>query len=175
MGTGGVAGGGRDSVLARLGGRPLRRVRVEPGGFRGSRARACGGERARRKSPLPFPVQPASGDPYRSEGDGVRDLWRLVYAGLVTHDASLTAVPDLAAEVPDRANGGVSADGRTLTYRVRPGVKWHDGAPVTAADVRATWLYLQAGSPRGSAAPVPGDHGRLLFTFDRSGGKGRGG
>ncbi|MDA8252686.1 MAG: ABC transporter substrate-binding protein, partial [Rhodospirillales bacterium] len=46
--------------------------------------------------------------------------------------------PNLAAEIPTRANGGISADGRTWTIKLRSGVTWHDGKPFTAADVAFT-------------------------------------
>jgi peptide/nickel transport system substrate-binding protein len=48
-------------------------------------------------------------------------------------------VPVLAAEVPTVENGGVSKDGLTITYKLRKGVKWSDGAPFTSADVKFTW------------------------------------
>jgi peptide/nickel transport system substrate-binding protein len=47
--------------------------------------------------------------------------------------------PDLATEVPTYQNGGVSRDGLTLTYHLRRGVTWHDGAPFDARDVIFTW------------------------------------
>ncbi len=46
--------------------------------------------------------------------------------------------PNLAAEMPTRANGGISADGRTWTIKLHPGVTWHDGTPFTSADVAFT-------------------------------------
>lgn len=46
-------------------------------------------------------------------------------------------VPDRALEIPTRANGGVSADGRTIVYRIRTG-RWSDGAPFDARDVAFT-------------------------------------
>ena len=46
--------------------------------------------------------------------------------------------PALLAEIPTRANGDLSADGRTIRYRLRAGVRWSDGVPVTAADVLFT-------------------------------------
>ena len=48
-------------------------------------------------------------------------------------------VPDLATVVPTVANGGISHDGKTITYHLRRGVSWHDGAPVTADDVLFTF------------------------------------
>ena len=48
-------------------------------------------------------------------------------------------VPELATEVPTTKNGGISKDGLTITYHLRKGVKWQDGAPFTADDVVFTW------------------------------------
>lgn len=44
-------------------------------------------------------------------------------------------VPELATVIPTQANGGVSADGKTITWHLRKGVKWSDGAPFDADDV----------------------------------------
>jgi peptide/nickel transport system substrate-binding protein len=44
-------------------------------------------------------------------------------------------VPELATEVPTQKNGGISADGKTITYHLRKGVKWSDGRPFDADDV----------------------------------------
>jgi peptide/nickel transport system substrate-binding protein len=51
-------------------------------------------------------------------------------------------VPELATAVPTLANGGISADGLRITYHLRHGVTWQDGAPFTAADVLFTWHAL---------------------------------
>lgn len=85
---------------------------------------------------------PFSGDPYLAIDDLQRDMWHLVYSGLVSFDASMNAMPDLAASVPEPGNG-VSADGLTITWNIVPGRKWHDGSPVTPGDVVATWGYLE--------------------------------
>ncbi|HKV46353.1 MAG TPA: peptide ABC transporter substrate-binding protein, partial [bacterium] len=50
--------------------------------------------------------------------------------------------PVLAAEVPTRANGGLSADGRTVTYRLKRGVRWADGRPFTSDDVVFTFQFV---------------------------------
>ena len=47
-------------------------------------------------------------------------------------------VPNLATEVPSEANGGLSEDGLTWRIRLRDDVRWHDGTPFTAADVKFT-------------------------------------
>src|SRR5689334_23827054 len=45
-------------------------------------------------------------------------------------------VPDLVAEVPMVENGGISPDGLNWRIKLRPDVKWHDGTPFTAEDVK---------------------------------------
>src|SRR5260221_5709215 len=46
--------------------------------------------------------------------------------------------------VPDLAESwSTSEDGKDLTFKLRQGVKWHDGKPFTAADVKCTWDLLQ--------------------------------
>lgn len=51
-------------------------------------------------------------------------------------------VAALAAEVPTVDNGGISADGLHWKIKLREGVKWHDGKPFTAEDVKATLELL---------------------------------
>ncbi len=58
---------------------------------------------------------------------------RLVADSLVDHDVHLKIVPRLATAW-DLSDGG-----RTLTFHLRPGVRFHDGAPLTSADVRFTY------------------------------------
>jgi len=53
-----------------------------------------------------------------------------------------TLVPQLAKDVPTTANGGISADGLTITYKLRGGVKWQDGVAFTSKDVKFTWQAI---------------------------------
>ncbi len=50
--------------------------------------------------------------------------------------------PVLVTEVPSRENGGLGADGKTVTYKLKPGVKWADGEAFTADDVVFTYQYI---------------------------------
>ncbi len=71
----------------------------------------------------------------------LEDIQSCVVEGLVTADEKMNAVPVLAAEIPTLENGGVRlrADGgMDVTWKLRPGVKWHDGLPHTSADVKFT-------------------------------------
>lgn len=52
---------------------------------------------------------------------------RLFNDTLITVDPHGRLVPDLAAEVPTTKNGGISADGLTIRYKLREHVKWQDG------------------------------------------------
>ena len=61
-------------------------------------------------------------------------LWQLSPAG--------EFIPNLAAEIPTQGNGGISADGRTWTIKLRPDVTWHDGEKFSAADVVFTLHVL---------------------------------
>ncbi|HET9910353.1 MAG TPA: peptide ABC transporter substrate-binding protein, partial [Anaerolineales bacterium] len=65
-----------------------------------------------------------------------RDLW---LKGLWSFDENNQPVPDLAVEIPSAENGGVSADGKTLTIKLREDIKWSDGTPITADDFVFTY------------------------------------
>ena len=55
----------------------------------------------------------------------------------------------ITSVVPDLATGwSWSEDGTELTFALRQGVKWHDGKPFTAADVKCTWDLLLDGRSR---------------------------
>lgn len=58
---------------------------------------------------------------------------------LFNYDDANRLLPELATVEPTLANGGIARDGRTITYHLRRGVHWHDGAPFSADDVLFTW------------------------------------
>jgi peptide/nickel transport system substrate-binding protein len=65
----------------------------------------------------------------------VANLSEMTMAWLVRFDKHNRPIPELATGIPTRENGGVSQDGLTITYHLRKGVLWSDGAPFTADDV----------------------------------------
>jgi peptide/nickel transport system substrate-binding protein len=71
----------------------------------------------------------------------LEDIQTCVIEGLTITDERMNVLPLLASEVPTLANGGVAlrpGGGMDVTWTLRPNVKWHDGVPVTSADVRFT-------------------------------------
>ena len=82
--------------------------------------------------------EPTVFDPRRPHIEVDDGVYWMLYSPLwgVAPDGQM--IPKLAAEVPTVANGGLSADGLTWKVKLRPGMKWHDGTPVTSADVAFT-------------------------------------
>jgi peptide/nickel transport system substrate-binding protein len=80
-------------------------------------------------------------NPHFASGTKDQEASRIFYEPLAGWDAEGNLVPFLAAEIPTKANGGLSADGKVVTWKLKPGVKWHDGKPFTADDCVFTWEY----------------------------------
>ncbi len=67
---------------------------------------------------------------------------RFMFEPLVSADHEGRSVPILVTQVPSLQNGGVSRDGLTITYKLRPNMHWTDGVPVTAKDVKFSWSAI---------------------------------
>ena len=80
-------------------------------------------------------------NPHFATGTKDQDGSRVFYEPLAAWDADGNLKPVLAAETPTRENGGVAADGLSVTWKLKPGVKWHDGKPFSADDVVFNWQY----------------------------------
>jgi peptide/nickel transport system substrate-binding protein len=80
-------------------------------------------------------------NPYLSTGTKDVESASLVLEPLIRFNEKGEMVAYLAQDVPTVANGGFSADFKTITYKLRSGVKWSDGTPVTAQDVLFTYEY----------------------------------
>ena len=76
----------------------------------------------------------ASLDPHKTPAFTSARIFELVYSYLMRLDENLGIQPDLAESVP-----AVSADGKTVTVKLRSGVKFHNGDPLTSADVKYTF------------------------------------
>lgn len=70
------------------------------------------------------------------------NVLRHVMEGLVTLNENNEAVPGVAKEIPTHENGGISEDGKTVTFTLNPDAKWSDGTQVTAQDFEFAWDQL---------------------------------
>src|SRR5262245_5552585 len=91
-------------------------------------------------------------NPHLSVGTTNSDGLRIFYEPLAAFDPDGNLVPVLADEIPSDRNGGVGKDGRSVVWKLKKGVTWHDGRPFTAADVVFNWEY--AVDPSTAAASV---------------------
>jgi peptide/nickel transport system substrate-binding protein len=80
-------------------------------------------------------------NPHYAGGTKDQDASRIFYEPLAGWDSEGNLVPALATEIPSRQNGGVAADGKSVTWKLKRGVTWHDGKPFTADDVVFTAAY----------------------------------
>jgi peptide/nickel transport system substrate-binding protein len=81
----------------------------------------------------------------------------LLYSGLVQLDASLQPIADLTEHVPTLQNGDVTwnrASGTMdVSYRLRSGLRWSDGQPLTSDDVAFTWRLIVNPQVQGVLSP----------------------
>jgi peptide/nickel transport system substrate-binding protein len=82
-------------------------------------------------------------NPHFATGSKDQDGSRIFYEPLASWDGEGNLVPVLATEIPSKENGGLSADGKTVTWKLKQGVTWHDGKPFTADDVVFNWEYAK--------------------------------
>ncbi|NKN39378.1 peptide ABC transporter substrate-binding protein [Agrobacterium sp. a22-2] len=89
-------------------------------------------------------------NPYLS--GGTKEVYgaSMVIEPLARYDETGALVPMLAVEIPTVENGGVAADLKSITWKLKPDLKWSDGTPVTADDAIFTWKYCTA--PDGGCA-----------------------
>jgi peptide/nickel transport system substrate-binding protein len=91
-------------------------------------------------------------NPHFAVGAKDQEGARIFYEPLAAWDPNGNLVPVLAADIPDLENGGVAADGRSVTWKLKKGVEWHDGKPFTADDVVFNWEY--ASDPATAAVTI---------------------
>jgi len=93
---------------------------------------------------------PSTMNNYLSGGTKEMDAASVVLEPLARYDETGAIVPWLVDEVPTVANGGVSADLKTITWKLSEGIMWSDGSALTSADVKFTWEYCT--NPDGGCA-----------------------
>ncbi len=80
-------------------------------------------------------------NPYLSGGVKDIEAAAMVLEPLARYGPDGALIPYLAREIPTRANGGIAADRRAITWRLRDDITWSDGTPLTAEDVAFTGEY----------------------------------
>jgi peptide/nickel transport system substrate-binding protein len=92
----------------------------------------------------------SSMNPFISTSGNAVALAELTMAEFTRFGPHGEAIPELITELPTKANHGVSADGRTITWHLRHNVKWSDGQPFDASDV--VYTYHVARDPANNLA-----------------------
>ena len=91
-------------------------------------------------------------NPFLSGGTKDIESASLVIEPLGRYDPNGALIPYLAEEIPTVANGGVSEDLTSITWKLKPGLLWSDGTAVTSADVKFTADYCM--HPEGGCAQL---------------------
>ena len=89
-------------------------------------------------------------NPYLSSGTKDVETASLILEGLAGFDEKGVVFARLAESVPTVENGGISADLTQITWKLKPGLLWSDGTPVTSADAKFTYEYCT--HPEGGCA-----------------------
>jgi peptide/nickel transport system substrate-binding protein len=80
-------------------------------------------------------------NPHFAVGTKDQEGSRIFYEPLASWDPDGNLIPILAAEIPSLQNGGLARDGKSVTWKLKRGVQWHDGKPFTADDVIFNWEF----------------------------------
>jgi len=91
-------------------------------------------------------------NPFLSGGTKDVESASLVIEPLARYNETGEMVPFLASQIPTVANGGVSGDLTTITWKIAPGLLWSDGTALTSADVKFTAEYCM--HPEGGCAQL---------------------
>jgi peptide/nickel transport system substrate-binding protein len=95
---------------------------------------------------------PSIMNPYLSGGTKEVEAASLVIEPLGRYNSKGEMVPYLATEIPTVENGGVAEDLTSITWKIKPGITWSDGTPLTANDVKFTAEYCM--HPEGGCAQL---------------------
>lgn len=87
-------------------------------------------------------AEPQLLNPVFDSSPAAEDMYNLIFSALIKENSRSELEPDLVQTVPTAQNGMVKmhSDGSmSVTYRLRPNLKWHDGKALTSADIHFTW------------------------------------
>lgn len=87
---------------------------------------------------------PTNLNPHFSQGYHNSAPAQMVLEPLLIVDEAGDMVPILIEEVPSLENGGIAADGKTVTFTLIEGLVWSDNTPFTSEDARFTWEWVMA-------------------------------
>ena len=104
-------------------------------------ATSCGTSDADKTLTILYWQAPTIANPYLSGGSKDTDAAALVLEPLASYDENGNLVPRLADIIPTLENKAVSEDLTQITWRLREGVRWSDGTPLTKEDVVFTYRY----------------------------------
>ena len=91
-------------------------------------------------------------NPFLSGGTKDVEASSIILEPLARYDETGTLIPFLAEDIPTVGNGGVSEDLTTITWKLKEGLLWSDGTPVTANDAVFTAEYCM--HPEGGCAQL---------------------
>ncbi|WP_084478238.1 ABC transporter substrate-binding protein [Fervidicella metallireducens] len=84
--------------------------------------------------------------PIMSDDSGSSDVIGMLFTGPYKYDKKTNMVPDMATAMPE-----ISKDNLTIKFKIKPGIKWHDGVELTSADIKFSYDLIrdpQVLSPR---------------------------
>lgn len=84
-----------------------------------------------------IPSSPSTLDPLNQSNHDAMAVSQLIYENLLEVDVDGNLVPQLAVALPE-----ISADRKTYTFQLRKGVRFQNGAPFTARDVKYSYDYM---------------------------------
>jgi len=122
------------------------------------------------KAPMEFVIgngtEIQSIDPSQIEGVPEHRVYKALFEGLVNHD------PRTAKAVPGVAESWtVSADGTVITFKIRSGITWSDGTPITAQTIVDSWLHHLNPTTGSKYAYMPGMVVKGADLYNTQGGK----
>jgi len=78
-------------------------------------------------------------NPYQYSQPIARQILNAMLDNLFQYDAHARLIPQMATVIPTLANGGIKDAGKTIILRLRPGLRWSDGAEITSRDIKFGW------------------------------------